>query len=59
MTQNDRYVMKTVDIDSEEMDIPDMDVEVEITADSSTLQKYIKNTFFYYEFRYFSKLVSK
>jgi proliferating cell nuclear antigen len=41
MTQNDRYVMKTMDIDSEEMEIPDMDVEVEITADSSTLQKYI------------------
>lgn len=43
MTENDRYVMKTMDIDSEEMDIPDMDVEVEITADSSVLQKYIKN----------------
>ena len=43
MTQNDRYAMKTVDIDSEEMEIPDMDVEVEITADSSVFQKYIKN----------------
>ena len=43
MTQNDRYVMKTVDIDSEEMDIPEMDVEVEITADSSAIQKYVKN----------------
>ncbi len=43
MTQNDRYVMKTVDLDTEEMDIPDLDVEVEITADSSVIQKYIKN----------------
>jgi proliferating cell nuclear antigen len=43
MTENDRYVMKTVDIDSEEMDIPNLNVEVEITADSSVLQKYIKN----------------
>ena len=43
MTQNDRYVMKTVDIESEEMDIPEMDVEVEITADSSVIQKYVKN----------------
>jgi proliferating cell nuclear antigen len=32
-----------VDLESDEMDIPDMDVEVEITADSSVLQKYIKN----------------
>ena len=43
MTQNDKYNLKTVDIDSDEMDIPNMDVEVEITADSSVLQKYIKN----------------
>jgi proliferating cell nuclear antigen len=43
MTQNDRYVMKTMDIESEEMDIPEMDVEVEITADSSVIQKYVKN----------------
>ena len=43
MTQNDKYNLKTVDIDSDEMDIPEMDVEVEITADSSVLQKYIKN----------------
>lgn len=43
MTQNDRYVMKTVDLDTEEMDIPDLDVEVEIIADSSVIQKYIKN----------------
>lgn len=43
MTQNDKYNLKTVDIDSDEMDVPDMDVEVEITADSSVLQKYIKN----------------
>jgi proliferating cell nuclear antigen len=43
MTENDKYNLKTVDIDSDEMDIPDMDVEVEITADSAVLQKYIKN----------------
>ena len=43
MTQNDKYNLKTMDIDSEEMDVPDMDVEVEIVADSSVLQKYIKN----------------
>jgi proliferating cell nuclear antigen len=43
MTQNDKYNLKTVDIDTDEMDIPEMDVEVEITADSSVLQKYIKN----------------
>ena len=43
MTENDKYNLKTMDIDSEEMDVPDMDVEVEITADSSVLQKYIKN----------------
>jgi proliferating cell nuclear antigen len=43
MTENDKYNLKTMDIDSEEMDVPDMDVEVEIIADSSVLQKYIKN----------------
>ena len=43
MTENDEYKLKTIDIDSEEMDVPDMDVEVEIVADSSVLQKYIKN----------------
>ena len=43
MTENDKYKLKTVDLDSDEMDIPEMDVEVEITADSSVLQKYIKN----------------
>jgi proliferating cell nuclear antigen len=43
MTENDKYNLKTIDIDSEEMDVPDMDVEVEIVADSSVLQKYIKN----------------
>jgi len=43
MTENDKYNLKTVDLDSDEMDIPNMDVEVEITADSSVLQKYIKN----------------
>lgn len=43
MTQNDKYNLKTVEIDTDEMDIPNMDVEVEITADSSVLQKYIKN----------------
>jgi len=43
MTENDKYNLKTVDLESDEMDIPDMDVEVEITADSSVLQKYIKN----------------
>jgi proliferating cell nuclear antigen len=42
-TQNDKYNLKTVDIDSEDMEIPDMDVEVEIIADSLLLQKYIKN----------------
>ena len=43
MTENDKYNLKTVDLDSDEMDIPEMDVEVEITADSSVLQKYIRN----------------
>lgn len=43
MTQNDKYNLKTVDIDSDEMDIPSLEVEVEITAESSVLQKYIKN----------------
>jgi len=43
MTENDKYNLKTVDLDSDEMDIPEMDVEVEITADSAVLQKYIKN----------------
>jgi proliferating cell nuclear antigen len=43
MTENDKYNLKTMDIDSEEMDVPDMDVEVEIIADSTVLQKYIKN----------------
>jgi len=43
MTQNDKYALKTIDIDSTEMDIPEMDVEVEITADSTVIQKYIKN----------------
>jgi proliferating cell nuclear antigen len=43
MTENDKYNLKTMDLESDEMDIPDMDVEVEITADSSVLQKYIKN----------------
>ena len=43
MTENDRYVMKTVDIDSDEMDIPNLNVEVEIIAESAVLQKYIKN----------------
>jgi len=47
MTENDKYNLKTMDIDSEEMDVPDMDVEVEITADSSVLQKYIKNIAFF------------
>lgn len=47
MTEKDKYTLKTIDIDSEEMDVPDMDVEVEITADSSVLQKYIKNIAFY------------
>jgi len=43
MTQSDKYSLKTIDIDSEDMEIPEMDVEVEITADSTVIQKYIKN----------------
>lgn len=43
MSQHDRYVMKTIDLDTEEMDIPEMDMDVKITADSSALQKNIKN----------------
>jgi proliferating cell nuclear antigen len=43
MTENDKYNLKTVDLDSDEMDIPSLEVEVEIVADSSVLQKYIKN----------------
>jgi proliferating cell nuclear antigen len=43
MSSNDKYRLKTIDLDTEEMDIPDMDVDVEINADSSILQKYIKN----------------
>lgn len=43
MTENDKYNLKTLYIDTDEMVIPNMDVEVEITADSSVLQKYIKN----------------
>jgi len=43
MSSNDKYALKTIDLDSEEMDIPDLEVDVEITADSSVLQKYIKN----------------
>ena len=43
MTKNDKYIMKTIDIESEDMNIPDMDVEVEINADYSVIQKYIKN----------------
>jgi len=43
MTQNDKYALKTMDLDSDEMDIPEMDVEVEIAADSAVIQKYIKN----------------
>jgi proliferating cell nuclear antigen len=43
MTENDKYKLKTMDLDSDEMDIPSLEVEVEIVADSSVLQKYIKN----------------
>lgn len=43
MSSNDKYALKTIDLDTEEMDIPDMDVDVEIIADSSVIQKYIKN----------------
>lgn len=43
MTSSDRFVLKTLDLDSEDMDIPDMDVDVEIIADSSVIQKHIKN----------------
>lgn len=43
MTSSDRFILKTLDLDSEDMDIPDMDVDVEIIADSSEIQKHIKN----------------
>jgi len=43
MTDKDKYNLKTIDVDSEDMNIPDLDIEVEITADSAVLQKYIKN----------------
>jgi proliferating cell nuclear antigen len=43
MSQHHRYAMKTLDLDTEEMNIPDMDTAVEITAVSSALQKDIKN----------------
>jgi len=37
------FKMKTIDIETEEMEIPDMDIDVIIDADSSVIQKYLKN----------------
>jgi len=37
------FKMKTIDIDTEEMEIPEMDIDVLIDADSSVIQKYLKN----------------
>ena len=42
-SENAHFRMKTLDLDSEEMEVPDMDVDVVITADSSIIQKYFKN----------------
>ncbi|APC25811.1 PCNA [Only Syngen Nebraska virus 5] len=37
------FKMKTIDIETEEMEIPEMDIDVLIDADSSVIQKYLKN----------------
>ena len=40
-TQN--FLLNTIDLDSEEMETPDAEYDVEIDADSSVIQKYFKN----------------
>ncbi|AGE56037.1 putative DNA polymerase sliding clamp 2 [Acanthocystis turfacea Chlorella virus MO0605SPH] len=42
-TTHGNFKMGLIDLDSEEMLIPDMDFEVEIDADSSVFQKHVKN----------------
>ena len=37
------FKMKTLDIETEEMEIPEMDIDVLIDADSTVIQKYLKN----------------
>ncbi|AGE52656.1 putative DNA polymerase sliding clamp 2 [Paramecium bursaria Chlorella virus CvsA1] len=37
------FKMKTIDIETEEMEIPEMDIDVLIDADSNIIQKYLKN----------------
>ncbi|AGE54390.1 putative DNA polymerase sliding clamp 2 [Paramecium bursaria Chlorella virus NY2B] len=37
------FKMKTIDIETEEMNIPEMDIDVIIDADSGVIQKYLKN----------------
>lgn len=42
-TEHGNFQMGLIDLESEEMEIPDMDFEVEIDADSAVFQKHVKN----------------
>jgi proliferating cell nuclear antigen len=42
-SENEHFSLRTIDIDSEEMDVPDTEYDVEIDADASVLQKHFKN----------------
>jgi proliferating cell nuclear antigen len=42
-SENEHFSLKTIDLDSEEMEVPEMEYDVEIDADASVLQKHLKN----------------
>jgi proliferating cell nuclear antigen len=42
-SENEHFRLKTIDLDSEEMEVPEMDYDVEIDADAGVLSKYFKN----------------
>jgi proliferating cell nuclear antigen len=42
-SEHEHFRLRTIDMDSEEMDVPDMEYDVEIDADAGVLSKYFKN----------------
>ena len=42
-SEHEHFRLRTIELDSEEMEVPDMDCDVEIDADAGVLSKYFKN----------------
>ncbi|AGE56376.1 putative DNA polymerase sliding clamp 2 [Paramecium bursaria Chlorella virus NE-JV-1] len=42
-SDHEHFRLKTIDLESEEMEVPDMEYEVEIDADASVMSKHFKN----------------